>query len=378
MMRLSPTLALVHNLNMSLPVSLPKLPASDRLALQAAFEAWCQYQRQNGRLRRVASVAVYQSMWQALAAWCAMQAPPLRLQDLHAPALAAYLASRSGLLLADGLLTPRYQRRLLSLVQRVQAHRAWLRLSAGPGPVAALAQPPLTFSRPPTGPLHDGLNGITPAEPLEPLLHLTPAEHQQLRLLLCNAPELATGGRWQLQRDHCAAALQLGAGLGPGELRALRLGDVLAPPPTASTSSAARPWQLKLAASGSAAAHVVPLAPWAAKLLAGWLQLRQDQALGGDWLFPATRSGKPWGKVAQYEAAKRVLTEAGLGQRGGGSFLLRHSFALHQLQQGVDETLLSRWLGVVDAGVMARYRAVLAAWPAAVPASSAAAPLLPV
>ena len=240
-------------------------------------------------------------MWQALAAWCAMQAPPLRLQDLHAPALAAYLASRSGLLLADGLLTPRYQRRLLSLVKRVQAHRAWLRLSAGPGPVHALAQPSLTFSRPPTGPLHDGLNGITPAGPLEPLLHLTPAEHQQLRLLLCNAPALATGGRWQLQRDHCAAALQLGAGLGPGELRALRLGDVLAPP-TAGTLSAARPWQLKLAASGSAAAHVVPLAPWAAKLLAGWLQLRNEQALGGDCLFPSTRSGKPW---ARWRSTKR-------------------------------------------------------------------------
>ena len=86
--------------------------------------------------------------------------------------------------------------------------------------------------------------------------------------------------------------------------------------------------------------------------------------------------------MAQYEAAKRVLTDAGLGQRGGGSFLLRHSFALHQLHHGVDETLLSRWLGVVDAGVMARYRAVLAAWPAAVPAavpaSGKAAPLLPV
>ena len=99
--------------------------ASAQPGLQRAFDAWCSHQRQVGRLRREASISVYQAMWQALAVWCTAQAPPLRPQDLRAPALAAYLASRSGLLLADGVLTPRYQRRLLGLVQRVQAHQAW-------------------------------------------------------------------------------------------------------------------------------------------------------------------------------------------------------------------------------------------------------------
>ena len=107
-----------------------------------------------------------------------------------------------------------------------------------------------------------------------------------------------------------------------------------------------------------------PLADWAAAVLARWLALRQTQALGGTWLLPSTRSGKPWGKVAQYEAARRVLADAGLDPDGGGSFRLRHSFALRQLQQGHDPALVAGWLGVVDPQVMLRYQRVLpAAWP---------------
>ena len=52
-------------------------------------------------------------------------------------------------------------------------------------------------------------------------------------------------------------------------------------------------------------------------------------------LFPSTRStGKPWGKVAQYNAAKEVLAATGLEDIEGGSFRLRHTFALRQLRKG--------------------------------------------
>ena len=85
------------------------------------------------------------------------------------------------------------------------------------------------------------------------------------------------------------------------------------------------------------------------------LLVRYQQALGGDWLFPSTRSGKPWGKVAQYESARRVLADAGLDADGGGSFRLRHTFALRQLATGIDADRLARWLGVVDPTVIQRY-----------------------
>jgi integrase len=320
--------------------------------LHLAFETWCAHQRQSGRLRRGSSEAVYRAMWHALSAWCVAQAPALRLGDLQAPALAAYLASRTGLLLADGVLTPRYQHRLLSLVRRVQLHRAWLRDQAGPVMAARAAAMPVRLPQ-------EAAPVVPAADSGEPLLHLTPAEDQQLQRLLCHAPA-APGERWQTRRDRCAVALQLGAGLGPGDVRALRLRDVI----VEGGPVQHQPWQLRVAANGSAPAHVPPLAPWAGALLAQWLQRRQAEGLGGDWLFPSTRSGKPWGKVAQYEAARRVLADAGLNADGGGSFRLRHTFALRQLAHGHDEGLVCRWLGVIDPAVMARYQRLLGAPPA--------------
>lgn len=326
--------------------------------LHLAFETWCAHQRQSGRLRRGSSEAVYRAMWHALSAWSVVQVPPLRLADLQPPALSAYLASRTGLLLADGVLTPRYQHRLLSLVRRVQLHRAWLRAQAGPAMAARVEPMPVRLPQ-------AALPLLAAADTAEPLLHLTPAEDQQLQRLLCDAAT-TPGGRWQTQRDRCAVALQLGAGLGPGDVRALRLRDVIVdggPVPH-------QPWQLRVAANGSAPAHVPPLAAWAGALLAQWLQRRQTESLGGDWLFPSTRSGKPWGKVAQYEAARRVLADAGLNADGGGSFRLRHTFALRQLAHGHDEALVSRWLGVIDPAVMARYQRLLGV-PAQQPAEAA-------
>jgi integrase len=166
---------------------------------------------------------------------------------------------------------------------------------------------------------------------------------------------VATASRWQDLRDRCAAGLQLGAGLGPGDLRALRLGDVV----NSGGPQPGRPWQLRVPASGSAPAHVAAIADWAGALLARWLAERLAQRLAGDMLLPSTRSGKPWGKVAQYEAAQRVLAAAGLGAGQGGSFRLRHSFALRQLQAGHDAEAVARWLGVIDPAVMQRYQRVL-------------------
>ena len=119
------------------------------------------------------------------------------------------------------------------------------------------------------------------------------------------------------------------------------------------------PWRLQVPASGSAPAHRVPVSGWAARLLGCWLQRRHDEALPGPWLFPSTRSGKPWGKVAQFESVRRLFADAGIADSGGGSFKLRHSFALRQLRDGTSPDELARWLGVVDPGVMARYQRMI-------------------
>lgn len=305
-------------------------------------------------------------MWQALAAWCASRRPVPRLASLHPGLLAEYLAGRSGRLLADGQLTPRYQARLLALVRRVQAHHQWRRLQtdAARAPDAG-APPPLLPAMHRAPMLALASDTALP----EPPLHLLPDDAQRLVQWLCRCGPAWAEARWQTTRDRCAVALQLGGGLGPGELRALRLADLVAPLGRAP----AQAWQLRLAASGSAPAHIALLAPWAGELLVFWLAQRQAQALGGDWLLPSTRSGKPWGKVAQYEAARRVLADAGLDADGGGSFRLRHSFALRQLAHGHSDDQVARWLGVVDPAVMQRYRQTLgqAACAAAVTAAAA-------
>jgi integrase len=318
--------------------------------LLPAFEAWCSHQRQRGRLRRGSSEAVYRAMWQALAAWCAQQSPPMTLRGLHAGSLSAYLASRRGSAGPEAPLTPRYQWRLLSLVQRVQADHAAARQRP-----ASTAAAELIAAQP-------SLRRANAADSADLPDHLAEAEAARLQRWLCAAAEAGTSAgavapppRWQDLRDRCAAALQLGAGLGPGDLRALRLGDVV----SSDGPQPGRPWQLRVPASGSAPAHVTAIADWAGALLARWLAERAAQRLAGDMLLPSTRSGKPWGKVAQYEAALRVLAAAGLGASAGGSFRLRHSFALRQLQAGHAAEVVARWLGVVDPAVMQRYQRAL-------------------
>lgn len=295
-------------------------------------------------------------MWQSLAAWCVSQAPPVLLRALDAPALQAYVASRHGSAGPDEALTPRYHWRLLRLVQRVQEHRP---APGGRRPAAAMAAATLIAGQP-------ALRRANAADDRDLPTHLSAAQAGQLLRWLSGRGQPITpidrasagapaAGRWQAQRDGCAVALQLGAGLGPGDLRALRLRDVV----RGGSGSGFLPAELRVPASGSAPAHVTPLAPWAARLLAAWLQRRQDETLGGDWLFPSTRSGKPWGKVAQYESAQRVMAAAGLDAGAGGSFRLRHTFALRQLRRGKPADEVARWLGVVDPAVMARYQRLL-------------------
>ncbi len=369
------------------------MPANSVL-LQQAFDDWLAHQRIAGRLRRGSSEAVYRAMWQALAAWCTHQQPTLQLADLHGHTLRAFLASRHGMRAADAALTPRYQQRLVSLVQRVQTHQTWRRQQAAAGPAQALALARGSGAMSPSAPNHRArLVAASASDDTPPPLHLLPDESAQLRALLCRADDDAQG-RWQRLRDRCAVALQLGAGLGPGDVRSLRLQDLRPDPlpgewasgmagPQPTMQAAAPPdnrapgrparWHLQVAATGSAAAHAAPLADWAAAVLQRWLALRQAQALGGPWLLPSTRSGKPWGKVAQYEAARRVLADAGLNPDGGGSFRLRHSFALQQLQQGHDPARVASWLGVVDPQVMLRYQQALLPAPTPAPAAQAGA-----
>ena len=355
-------------------------------ALHSAFDAWCAHQRQAGRLRRATSVTVYQAMWAALVGWLRAQPGADGQRGLHgldAAHLQRYLASRHGMAGPDAALTARYRLRLLSLVRRVQSHDlarrdalavavssvhaahrqrgaaalAWSEAHLAGGPPLALAPPdaPCSLSAAAIDSLLAWLGGTTPATATAKATRPSPATAPSTPAPGTDAPP------WRVLRNRCALALQLGAGLGPGDLRALRLSDVLAPAAASTPAPPNAGWWLRVPANGNAPAYPAPVAAWAATLLQQWLACRNAHRLPGPWLLPATGSGKPWGKVAQYSAALQALALAGVPDGPGGSFRLRHSFALRQLLQGHDADTVAGWLGISDPAVMQRYRQALGA-----------------
>jgi integrase len=195
--------------------------------------------------------------------------------------------------------------------------------------------------------------------------HLSAVQARRLVSYLSEArPRAGAGARggvrvWQELRNRASVALQLGAGLSPGDVRAMRLDGAIVD----GGRQPGLPWKLRVAADGLSPEREAPLAGWAALLLRHWLQVRAEVGIAGEWLFPSTRSGKPWGKVAQYQAVKLVLSGAGFDDEvvRGGSFRLRHTFALRQLRRGRPPEEVARWLGVTDPAVMTRYQRVLIA-----------------
>jgi integrase len=162
---------------------------------------------------------------------------------------------------------------------------------------------------------------------------------------------------WQALRNRTAVALQLGAGLTPGDIRAAVVDGVVCD----GAKVAGLPWKIRVPAHGSIPAREAPIAPWAGRLLRTWLDTRCALQITGPALFPAARSGRPWGKVAQYTTAKAVLAAAGVPEAEGGSFKLRHTFALRQLRRGTSADQVAQWMGLADAAALARYRRVLLA-----------------
>ena len=314
------------------------------LAYDDAFDAWLAAREEFGVIREQSSVAVYRSMWAALSAWCVGRA--LALDALKAEHLEAYLLSRGG----TDELSARYAWRLLTLVDEVLSHHA--RVKDLPRNSVALdlltATPEWRFAN------------ASDKTPLPDHLHAHEAK-ALVSWLLDPANGSAVAGApahtWQALRNRTAVALQLGAGLTPGDIRAAVVDGIVC----AGAKVAGLPWKIRLPAHGSIPAREAPIAPWAGRLLRTWLDTRCALQITGTALFPAARSGRPWGKVAQYTAAKAVLAAAGVPEAEGGSFKLRHTFALRQLRRGTSADQVAQWMGLADAAALARYRRVLLA-----------------
>ena len=274
-------------------------------------------------------------MWQRFVAWCAHR--EVDLLTIDKSSLLAFLDSLGGAQEA----TPRYTQRMLRLIQRLAAHDASSHgHQLNPAIAAVAALPRYRFA------------DAALEEPLPEFLRASQA--RRLMDFVTRRSDADRGsGTWQDVRNRTAVALQLGAGLTPGEARALELDAVI----VEGGSRHGEPWAIAVPANGNYAARQTPLARWAGRQLQYWLEVRANQAIPGSALFPSVRSGKPWSKPSAAEAFESVLEAAGISSIGG-SFKLRHTFALRQLTRH-DEDTVARWLGVTDPAIMERYRRVL-------------------
>jgi integrase len=161
-------------------------------------------------------------------------------------------------------------------------------------------------------------------------------------------------GSWQDLRNRTAVAIQLGAGVTPGEARLLTLDQVR----VAGGERKGEPWKLALPGNGNFPARETPLARWAGRQLGQWLAVRGEAGILGPQVFPSTRSGRVWSKVAFVDACRNVMQAAGVAHPSGGSFKLRHTFAIRQLTRHPPEDV-ARWLGIQDVEQMTRYTRVL-------------------
>jgi integrase len=338
--------------NPSLPLFDDAPRCGNVAAFEQAFEAWLADQRGTGSLRQAGSISVYRDMWEAFAAWCLGQSPAVTLASLGLEDLQAFQAARFGRKTTDLSLTPRYALRLMRLIDRVLRHHA-AQTDTVPNTAAAdwiSVNPEVRFA------------DAAHSDPLPEYLSVVEAR-QLIAFLSAARPRPGAARRdaqaaltWQELRNRASVALQLGAGLTPGDVRALTLHS----PISQGARVRERPWKLHVPGDGTSQARETPVAPWAAELLQHWLTVRREAGIAGQFLFPSTRTGKPWLKDSQYQCARRVLEEAGVDSREGGSFRLRHTFALRQLRRGTSPDQVARWLGI-EPEKMKRYERLVAA-----------------
>ena len=320
--------------------------ASERLLrMKALFEEWI-IERDAGPANagkgygplRAQSAEVYRDMWGYFAQWCVRH--ERNLVTLDEVGLDTFLQTLGGAQEA----TPRYTNRMLQLLARVDRQNA-RNEGRAPSPAIAAVR-------------NRALYRFASARSEDPLPEFLTSREARLLVDFSTAPPAGRNGLnrldWHEVRNRTAVAVQLGSGITPGEARTLTLSQVV----TVGGRIKDEPWALALPGNGNFAARQTPLANWAGRQLKTWLVIRAEQAIPGDWVFPGTRSGTEWSKASSINSFRDVLNVAGMASTHGGSFKLRHTFALRQLTRHPPETVAA-WLGVHDPAIMERYRRVL-------------------
>lgn len=146
-------------------------------------------------------------------------------------------------------------------------------------------------------------------------------------------------------RDHVLLSLIYGCGLRRDDARLLRTGDI-----------DAERKQLRVRHGKGAKERVLPLPDHLLGALRAYWRSERAQRPGHDstWLFQGAHPGQPMSKSLLLHIYARAVQAAGI-KRKGGLHTLRHSFATHLLEAGVEITLVQRLLGHTSLTTTSRY-----------------------
>ena len=319
-------------------------PASQYLD---ALDLWTREVKAQGLVQQQSTLKACAIIWNHFSRWSLGQPQAIPLVSITLQDLETYVMSLDSAKQGDGGASDRHVWRVLKTIDRiVNVYCRSHQLPAWSAATELLKRNP------------DWRHALSAAK--DPLPEYLPAD--QARLLVNYLARYrvdpgAARASWHELCNRCAVALQLGAGLTPSDVRALGVDSVI----TAGSPVAGQPWKLVVPEHGAIAARETPMARWAGALLHSWMRTRNEVGIDGALLFPSTRAGKPWSRVAQYEAVVEVLEASGIDAAmvQGGSFRLRHTFALRQLRRGHSREDVARWLGLSGPLQIRRYGSVL-------------------
>jgi len=119
--------------------------------------------------------------------------------------------------------------------------------------------------------------------------------------------------------------------------------------------------QLRIRRAKGAKERVLPLSPRLLQELHQYWLAQRAQRPGHDcpWLFLGTKPNAPINKATGQNIYYRAVQKSGV-RRKGGIHLLRHSFATHCIESGLELTLVQRLLGHASLLTTARYLHVTA------------------
>ncbi len=168
--------------------------------------------------------------------------------------------------------------------------------------------------------------------------------HGELETLFARAEMEAEGARPEAVRLLALLELLYGSGLRVSEAVGLPLAAVPRDAPF-----------ITVTGKGSQQ-RMVPVSGRARAALSRWLAMRPDETR---FLFPSR--GRHLSRVRLFQALKELALRAGLDPAKVGPHVLRHAFATHLLEGGVDLRVLQTMLGHADIATTQIYTHVEAA-----------------